>query len=232
MDTKKASGKILILEDDLTLAYFMRKKLEAYGFTVMVVDEGRIGLLHSLSSEYFLLIIDIGLPNINGFKIISSVRTRGIKTPIIVITNEDIAEREKLSYEKLANIFHAKPINFPLLEAQVLSLAKLAETEERIALGDLVLEPAKHHLQKAGEEINLTGKEYELLLLLIKSKGNVLSRDEILNRTFNGRRESELGSIDTLVSRLRKKLGTYNEAPSIETIHGKGFRLNLSYFNN
>lgn len=226
----KYRERILLVEDDLTLAYFVRKKLEQNGYRVRVVDNGKVGAEQAVNSEYDLIILDVGLPDINGLKILNKLRDRTLKTPVIIVTEGLSDERELESYRRGANLFHAKPIDFPLLEAQVGSLLNAHHIKDSIEIGDIYIEPQKQYLEKDGKNIHLSYKEFKLILNLIEAEGDILSRQDILHLTFKGAKESEEGSVDTLVSRVRKKLGDYKGKPVIETVHSRGFRLNLEYF--
>jgi len=223
--------QILLIEDDLTLAFFIKKKLEFKGHILKVVDNGKIGLEQALTNKYAVLLVDISLPEISGLKIVERVRTIGLKTPIIMITDYNIPTNEKESFSKGANIFHRKPLDFDLLSIQVNSLLGYFGPAGIVEIGDLHLELSKRVLKKNGEIISLTYKEFEVILLLIMMQGGVLSRQDIINRTLKGVHDSQEGSVDTLVSRIRKKLGDYLNNPTVETVHGKGFRLNLAYFS-
>lgn len=223
------TGTILLIEDDKNLSYFIRKNLEEMGHTVKIANTGEDGLKMALSGKYGLFIIDIGLPGINGFNVVSKLRSNDIKTPIIIITSDIKADREKESFEKGANLFHKKPIDYPLLTAQVKSLLSIYKMDPIIELGDIYIDTKRRYISKNDKEIKLSYKEFELLLALISTQGEVLSRSDLINRTFKGIREVEEGSIDTLVSRVRKKLKKYKGREVIETVHGVGFRLNLAY---
>jgi DNA-binding response OmpR family regulator len=232
MGNKGLDRNILLIEDDLTLAYFIRKKLEKSNYGVNVVDNGKIGSQQAVSIEYDLILLDIGLPDMNGLKILKKMRDRGLKTPVIMITENSDDNKQVESFQQGANLFHSKPIDFELLEAQINSLLELQRSSEKIEVGDLYIEPQKQYLKKAGEEIYLSYKEFRLILNLVEAKGDILTRQDILNLTFKGAKESEEGSVDTLVSRVRKKLGDYKGKSVIETVHSRGFRLNLAYFKD
>jgi DNA-binding response OmpR family regulator len=140
-------------------------------------------------------------------------------------------EQELESFKHGANLFHEKPINFNLLISQIDSLVKLNSNKHSIKLKDLYIDPNKQSISKNNINIELTDKEFLVLHILASNKGNVLTREDILNKTYSGIKENELNSVDTLISRMRKKLGSYKGVPVIETVYGRGFRLNKKYFN-
>ncbi|MFC1780255.1 response regulator transcription factor [Patescibacteria group bacterium] len=223
-------NQILVVEDDDTLSSVIKKNLELLGFIVKTINDGKIGLKEALTNRYSLVILDISLPNVSGFDIISKMKWNDMKTPTLIITNYDTTENELESFKRGVNIFHKKPINFELFKTQVKSLLKFQSIKPVIEAGDLYIEPQKNLVTKKGKELRLSPKEYRLLLTLISAQGDVLNRQDLLAKTFKGVRDLEEGSIDTLICRLRKKLGKYRGEESIETIHGLGYRMNLLYF--
>lgn len=223
---------ILVVEDDEPLSFMIARNLESEGYTVDTARDGLEGLAQVKQNKYNLVFVDIGLPRMNGMDLIKNLRSTGFSTPIIVITNQVSPEKEIGTFDLGSNLFHPKPINFDLLKAQVRSLLGVSGKRGPIKLGDLYLEPEKKLVMKAGTQIQLSKKEFDLLMLLINSQGDLLTRDQILSATHIGGYDQEEGSVDTLVSRTRKKLGEYRSESVIETVHGSGFRLNLAYFQN
>lgn len=225
--------KALIVEDDLTLAFFIRKKLERLHCQAQVVDNGAVAAQLALIADYSLIILDVELPEIDGLTILRQMRSRLLKTPVIVITENNQRNRALVSYELGANIFHPKPLDFVLLQAQIKSALQLAQPAAPppltsvIDMGELQVEPARQLVNKGGQIINLTAREMSFLAALIEADGGVLSRYDILKLTYRGPRDRGEGSIDTLVSRLRRKLGNIRGRPVIETVHGRGYRLSV-----
>ncbi|MBN1915614.1 response regulator transcription factor [Candidatus Dojkabacteria bacterium] len=230
--TKKTGNlhnPVLLIEDDKNLSFFIKKHLESLGHKLRISFSGDEGLKLALTNRYSLFIVDIGLPGISGFSIVNKIRSNGFKTPIIIITSDITSSKEKESYERGANLFHRKPIDFELLGAQAESLLSIHKMDPVIILGDLYIDTKKRFVSKNNKEIKLSYKEFELLLSLVAAQGDILTRNDLINQTFRGVREVEEGSIDTLVSRVRKKLGKYKDEHVVETVHGVGFRLNLAY---
>jgi DNA-binding response OmpR family regulator len=225
----KTPNQILVIEDDLTLAFFIKKELERIGYIPHVVSDGKKGLNEALTNVYDLFIIDIGLPNVSGFDIVERIKDIGLKTPIIIITGNDTDENELETFKIGANLFHKKPINFQLLSEQIKSLINQYPKNVSLKIGDLRIEPKKRLIMKNSTEIKLSYKEFEMLLHVIYANGEILSREELLAKTFKGILDLEEGSIDTLVSRVRKKLKKFEADDVIETVHKSGYRLNIKY---
>ncbi len=232
MNTKKTlPAHILVVEDDESLSYFLRKTLEQQSLKVDSASDGEKGLKMATIHKYDLLILDIGLPSLNGLQIVKRLRGKDIKTPIIMITNDASSFNEKETFNLGANLFHRKPIDFDLLIVQIRSILSMNSVDPTFKIGDLFIDVKKRFVTKAEKDLHLSFKEFELLLALISVQGDVLSRPELINQTMKGIRDVEEGSIDTLVSRVRKKIGKFEGEDIIETIHGVGFRLNLNYLN-
>lgn len=224
-------SKVLVVEDDLILSQFIKRKLDKIGLDAHVVTSGKIGLKEVLTNQYSLIILDVNLPEFNGLQILEHARKKEILTPAIITTVKSDSETAKLSYLKGANLFIPKPIDFGLLEAQIQSLIRLHMPKAVIELGPLKIEPQKRMVTRRGKIINITPKEFETLMLLIQLKGNVITRQGIINYTSRATIETNESSVDTLVSRLRNKLGTYKRKDIIETIYGIGFRLNPDFLD-
>lgn len=221
---------ILVVEDDTNLALVVKRKLESMGYNVTTMSSGKDGYEAAISNKYALMMVDIGLPEMNGLKLIQRVRENDIKTPAIIITNQLNSDNEVSAFRSGANLFHPKPLDFNLLEAQVKSLMTSLAINSGIELGDMRIDPNRRQVIKDGKDVELSLKEFELLRLLISVKGNVLTRQDIISGTFGRINDVTEGSVDTLVSRARKKLGIYQGKDVIQTVHGSGFRINPSYF--
>ncbi len=224
--------KILIVEDDDNLSYFLRKVLKRNGYNADKVSNGKEGISKLTLYSYDLLIVDIGLPEMNGFELLKELRTFNPNIPAIVITDRISKNNEVESFEVGANIFHKKPIDFEVFLAQVKSLLKNKIRLDTFQIGDLTIDFNLKNVKKNNKLINLTFNEFKLILLLAGTKGRVFSREEILTQILNTKRDSTSTAVDTLISRLRKKLGDFKDEPSIETIYKLGYRLNLKYFED
>lgn len=230
MPTNKLKNyPILIIEDDNPLLLVLRQQIEYMGYKTDTAADGEIGLKKALNNHFSLVISDISLPKITGFSILTKLRDAKVKVPVILITNYNYEENELLAYSHGANIFHKKPINFTLLEKQIRMLLTNYDYKPIITMGDLEVDPGKKLVKKNGQTINLTKREYNLFLTLITSPGEVFTRKEIINITRMSRLEAVEGSVDTLVSRIRGKMGTYKDEDVIETVYGQGYRLSLNY---
>lgn len=222
-------GKILIIDDDDDLTYLLKKFLELKNFKVTVRRDGKEGFFEAEKKQYDLFIIDIGIPYENGLTLIQKLRNKGVYTPSIMITDEYSLEHEIESYRSGTNLFHRKPIEYRLLDVQIRSLLN-KNLKDIFMLEDLKVDMESRKVYKNNIPIKLTKLEFNLLVLFLRSNGEVYSRDEILKRIFYNNQDVSNGAVDTLISRLRKKLGSNDSF--IETVFKSGYRINNYYINS
>lgn len=226
---KNIFNKVLIIEDDETLTHFIKEKIKSLGYEVDVFHSGSKGLEAALTNNYVLIIVDIVLPEVNGLEIVNKIRIRGMKIPVLVITDYASLGNEQASFEHGANIFHKKPINFDLLATQVKSLITYQSPKSVFKVNNWQIDANKQLVKIGKREVQLTPKECRALLALFAAKGNTLSRRELIMSTFKGVFEVSPGSIDTLICRIRSKLGKRN-GQVLETVHGTGYRIDPKLF--
>lgn len=225
-------AKILLIEDDKNLCQLLAQRLRASGYQTTARYDGKSGLVEAISNKYGLVIVDIGLPELSGTDLIRRVRESGISAPIIAVTSQ---RDRKVQYQTFANgvsIFHNKPIDFELLDLQIDSLLRFQLIPEVLECGDLYIELHNYKVMRSNLQLDLSKRELQLLSLLVVNKQHVLSRAELINRLSAGRanlQPVEEGSIDTLISRIRSKIGKYNDEEIIETVHGIGYRINPDF---
>lgn len=224
----KNQNNILIVEDNASLVYVLQTFLKTLGFESIYAYNGTDGLQKSLNRNVSLILVDIGLPDISGYEIVKRVRDI-YDTPIIIISNDVSINNEIDSFKNKANIFHPKPINFDLLEAQVKSLMN-----DNIKIKTLFLDnrfeinTVTKVIYFNKKEIPLTNNEFKFLQLLLKSRGQIVSRNRVLDSINSREQYFNLKSVDAMVCRIRKK---FKSAPSnsfIETISGRGYRIKAS----
>jgi len=223
-------GKILIVDKDLNLAYILRKFLELKNFKVETRSDGYRGLNAAEENQYDLFIIDIRLPKADGISLLQKIREKGIATPAIMMTDDYSLEDEIECYRSGTNLFHKKPIEFRLLEVQVKSLIK-NNYREIFEVGDLKIDLDGKRIYKNDELVILSKLEFDLLILFLKSNGRLYTREEIMRRVFFNNKDISIGAVDTLISRLRKKLGDLEGDYFIETVFKSGYRVNDYYLS-
>ncbi len=220
---------VALVEDDLNLIFFMQKFLHNSDFYVTTFKSAET-LMNKLNKHSFdLFLLDIGLPNINGLSVLKQIRKFNEKVPVIIITNKGNRDNEIEGFSIGANLFHKKPINFDLLLIQMKNLIKAYAKDQIIELGDLYIDTRRRVIKKDSKFIKLTYSEFNLLILFVKDQCKIFTREDILTKILADK-TTDSGAVDTLISRLRKKLGTYKGDSVIETIYKSGFRLSLNYF--
>ncbi|MGI6484437.1 MAG: response regulator transcription factor [Candidatus Dojkabacteria bacterium] len=219
------SRDILIIDDCASLVHVLQKFFESLSLTSDFAYNGKEAYRKIRNYSYSLLILDIGLPDISGHILLERIREIYEKKPIIVISNDVSIKNEIESYRNGANIFHKKPLEYELLEVQVLNFFSKKFYPRAIRIKDLTLTEDKIVTKKGKGEIHLTKTEFGLLLLLAKNRGVIFSRDKIISILDALNIDKSIGSVDTLVCRLRKKLNASDCNKYIETVEGLGYRI-------
>lgn len=218
--------KVLIVEDSEGLVYVLEKFFEKIGYKTVSAHNGKEGIKIALARNLCLAIVDVGLPDINGLEVVERIKSITPQLPIIVISRPKDSKEEISIYQKGVNLFHVKPISFKLLEAQVKNLIPNCK-ENIIQIRDLLIDIDKAIIIRNGLTISLTKAERTCIKYLIESDGHPCSRGSILKRLTINYQEKTEHSVDTLISRLRKKLNQTKENSIIETVNGAGYRISI-----
>ncbi len=216
--------KILIIEDEPGIANFIKQGLEEESFTVDVVHDGITGLDYALSYDYDLLLIDWIVPGISGIEVCRQFRKKNTETPIIFLTAKDTVQDTVFGLQAGANDYIKKPFAFEeLLERIRVQLRPKTGKHEKLVLGDIVLDVQSYQVFKGDTEISLTQKEFALLEYLLRNKGKVCRRTQIIENVWDIHFEYNTGVIDVYINALRKKLHLEEPGPHIKTIRGVGY---------
>lgn len=219
--------RILIVEDEKKTAAYLRKGLSESGFIVDVADQGEDGLHLALTGEYDLIILDVMLPEFDGWSIIKQVRESGKLTPVLFLSARDsVADRVK-GLELGADDYLVKPFAFSELLARIRSLLRRGSPSQSdtIAIADLEIDLLRHKAARGGMRLDLTQKEFALLSLLARREGEVLSRTLISEQVWDINFDSDTNVVDVAVRRLRKKVDDPFAMKLIHTVRGMGYVL-------
>lgn len=217
---------ILILEDDNVFGNLLRSFLEMKGYRSKVFNNGLDANTAIRKDTWELVLIDIVVPEISGLEVLKMMRERGDQTPVIVITGNEDYENEIESFRCKGNIFHRKPVNTRLLLEQINTLLALHISNDHHSLDDSYIEERSKTFVYRGKHIYLSPNEYALVSILLKNKDTVISKERLINELYIGREEVLESSIDTMMTRLRKKLSMNGvDQGFIETIRGFGYRV-------
>lgn len=216
--------KILMVEDEENISDFVKMELEYEGYEVTVESDGREGLNKALENNYDLVILDIMLPNMNGFEICRRLK-REKDTPIIMLSAKDSVMDKVNGLQIGAEDYLAKPFAIEELLARIEVIFRREKRKESMIVNfkDLVINKESRTVTKEGEDILLTNKEYELLMLLISNKDKVVSRDEILNEIWGYDYEPETNVTDVYIRYLRTKLDPKDKEKYIKTVRSVGY---------
>lgn len=216
--------KILMVEDEENISDFVKMELEYEGYDVNVESDGREGLNEALENDYDLIILDIMLPNMNGFEICRRLKKEK-DTPVIMLSAKDSVMDKVNGLQIGADDYLAKPFAIEELLARIEVVFRREKKKESMVVNfkDLVINKESRTVTKAGEDILLTNKEYELLMLLISNKEKVVSRDEILNEIWGYDYEPETNVTDVYIRYLRTKLDPNDKEKYIKTVRSVGY---------
>jgi len=216
--------KILIVEDEIGIASFLKQGLEEESFIVDVAFEGSKGLIMALSGKYDMLILDWMLPEKSGIELCTEFRKNFKNTPIIFLTAKDTVKETILGLQSGANDYIKKPFHFDeLLERIRVQLRPKTEMLEELTLGSIKLNLNTYQVTKNNVEIPLTQKEFFLLEMLIKNKGKVCKRSSIIENVWDIHFDYSTSVIDVYINALRKKLELTGNENYIQTVRGVGY---------
>ncbi len=218
---------ILIVEDEQKIAAFIRRGLMENGFVVDVAEDGEQGLEYALARKVDLIILDVALPKRDGWSVMTELRRAEIHTPVLFLTARDSVPDRVKGFDLGADDYLIKPFHFSELLARVRSLMRRSpeRREETITVGDLEIDPRRHKVARSGTAINLTPKEFALLLFLASSAGDIVSRTEIVEQVWDINFDTGTNVVDVMMRRLRAKVDDPFEKKMIQTIRGVGYVL-------
>lgn len=216
--------RILVVEDEIGIANFLKQGLEEESFAVDVANSGDEGLMLALSGEYDLLILDWMLPEKSGIEICTQFRKEFKETPVIFLTAKDTLQETIFGLQVGANDYIKKPFHFEeLLQRIRVQLRTKSNEINELVLGTIVLNLNAHTVLKENKEIALTQKEFALLELLIRNKGKVCTRTKIIESVWDIHFDYNTSVIDVFINSLRKKLKINDAENYIQTIRGVGY---------
>lgn len=218
-------ASILIVEDEQRIASFVAKGLRAEGHSTVVADNGVDGLDHAMSGIHDLVILDIGLPGMDGFEVLDHIRSQGSRVPVIVLTARDSVGDTVSALEGGADDYMPKPFRFAELLARVkLRLRQANDSDpsqqEALEVGDVRLDLRSRRATVDSKEIDLSAREFTLLEIFMLNPGQVLSREQLLDHVWGFDFDPGSNVVDVYVGYLRRKVGS----EAITTVRGMGYR--------
>lgn len=216
---------ILLVEDSDRIASFVVKGLQAHGFDCTRVVSGEDALRIITAVDFDLVILDIGLPGIDGFEVLKTMRGQGFDTPVIVLTARDSVDNTVASFAGGADDYMGKPFSFDELLARVKTRIRRPAakplSEQVLQVGSISLDLLTRRASRSGQEHELTAREFGILEFLLSHPGQVISREQLLSRVWSYDHDPESNVVDVYIRYLRQKLGS----DAIQTVRGLGYRI-------
>ena len=220
---------ILVIEDEPKVARAIRKGLEAENYLVTAASTGEEGYFLATTRAFDLIVLDLMLPGRDGLEILAALRDQHCQTPVLILTARDAVEDRVEGLDSGADDYLVKPFAFPELLARIRALTRRGRPEQalRLRLADLELDCVTRKVTRAGKEIDLTSKEFQLLEYLLRHQGHVVSREMLSRDVWNvTARATPLDNvIDVHIARLRQKLDVPFKKKLLKTVRGVGFVL-------
>lgn len=222
--------KLLVVEDEIKTGDYIRQGLSESGFVVDLARTGLDGHHLALTEDYDLIILDVMLPDVDGWHIIQALRKAESTTPVLFLTARDSVEDRVKGLELGADDYLIKPFAFSELLARVRTLLRRGTTpvlHDQLQVANLTLDLPRRRAQRLDVRINLTNKEFALLELLVRRQGEVLTRSIIASQVWDINFDSDTNVIDVAIRRLRAKIDDNFEPKLINTVRGMGYMLDV-----
>jgi DNA-binding response OmpR family regulator len=217
--------RVLVVEDDPAVGHFLSKGFRESGWEVHLAEDGLHASASAMEVPFDAIVLDLLLPGLHGLEVLRRLRHEGVTTPVVILTalddNEDVVRGLNLG----ADDYMVKPFSFNELLARVHAILRRGHFQAPpiLRVADLVLDPARHRVERAGQRIDLTAKEFSLLEYLMRNAGQILTRAMILERVFDYHFEGMTNVVDVHVYKLRNKVDRGFSRPLIRTVKGVGY---------
>ncbi len=219
--------RILVVEDDRAIAQALKEGLEDESYAVDVAYDGQDGYLTASADEYDAIILDVMMPEMNGYEVCQKLRSEGNKTPILMLTAKDQERDIVEGLDTGADDYLAKPFSFEVLLARLRALMRRPNEKisEILTVGDLTLDPALKKVTRAGQTIDLTAKEYAVLEYLMRNAGRVRSKESIIGHVWDFDADVLPNIVESYVMFLRRKVDKPFGKQLIHTVSGFGYKI-------
>jgi two-component system copper resistance phosphate regulon response regulator CusR len=218
--------RLLVIEDEKKAGEYLKKGLEESGFTVDVVGNGIDGLHQALEEDYQLIVLDVMLPGLNGWEVLKRLRVKK-DTPVLLLTAMDELEERVKGLELGGDDYLVKPFAFVELLARIRTLLRRGPPRdiEHVHIGDLEIDAVRRRVRRDGQRVDLTPREFSLLQLLARRRGEVLSRTQIASYVWDMNFDSDTNVVEVAIRRLRAKIDDGHDLKLIHTVRGMGYVL-------
>ncbi len=228
--------RLMIVDDDVEMRTLLAEYFRRLGFEVAEKESGIAALQTATNDNFDCFILDVAMPEMSGLELLKKLRDRGVETPALFLTAHDLLDDKVAGFEAGADDYLAKPFSPRELEYRIEALLRRKSPaprqggdEDRMEIGDLIVDKRRHEVSRAGARIDLTPLEFQILELLASEPGRAWSRNDLLDRVWSTEYEGYQRNIDPHINRLRKKLEADPKNPHyVLTVRGVGYKLNES----
>jgi DNA-binding response OmpR family regulator len=219
--------KVLVVEDEVRLAQALRRGLQAEGFTVDLAHDGEDGLHLALEGDYSAIVLDVMLPRLSGYRVCQRLRAAENWVPVLMLSAKDGEYDEADGLDIGADDYLTKPFSYVVLVAHLRALLRRGAPDRPAVLtaGDLTLDPATRAVHRENTEISLTPREFALLEFLMRRRGEVVAKTQILSNVWDSAYNGDPNVVEVYVGYLRRKIDAPFGRRAIETVRGAGYRL-------
>jgi two-component system OmpR family response regulator len=219
--------RVLLVEDEVRLAQTVQRGLTAEGFVVDVAHDGHDGLDLATHGEFDVVVLDIMLPGLHGYQILRELRSREVWTPVLMLSAKDGDYDQADAFDLGADDYLTKPFSFVVLVARLRALLRRGAPQRPVILsaGTLTVDPARRRVARGEAALELTPREFGVLEFLVRNKGDVVTKAQILRAVWDSHYEGADNVVEVYVGYLRRKIDTPFGIASIETVRGVGYRL-------
>ncbi|MHA6761213.1 response regulator transcription factor [Streptacidiphilus sp. PAMC 29251] len=219
--------RVLVVDDDARLVELLRQGLRAEGCAVDAAGDGLEDIRLAAEGDYDVIVLDVMMPGMNGYKVCDHLRSVGDRTPILMLSAKDGEYDEAEGLETGADDYMTKPFSFVVLIARLRALVRRTRPDRQVVrhFGDLEIDPAARRCRRAGQDVPLTGREFAVLVHLAQRVGEVVGKGEMVDAIWGDSYDGVLNIVEVYVSALRRKIDKPFGRACIETVHAAGYRL-------
>ncbi len=225
-ETRYVMIKLLLVEDDLSLSNSIFDFLDDFA-DVMQVFDGEEGIFEAESGVYDLILLDLMLPGKNGFQVLKELREHGINTPVLIMTAKESLDDKGHGFELGADDYLTKPFYLEELKMRIQALLKRSGkmSDNHMTYGDIVVDLERNHVEAKGQEVELLGKEFDLLVYFLQNQNVILPKSQIFDRLWGFDSDTTLSVVEVYVSKVRKKLKGTDFSTNLQTLRSVGYIL-------
>ncbi|MGH3684287.1 MAG: response regulator transcription factor [Pseudonocardiaceae bacterium] len=220
--------RVLVVDDEAGVRRALERGLRAEGMQVVTVSDGPSGLRAALTGGFDVVLLDIMLPGLSGYRVLEQLRAAGVSTPVLLVSAKDGEIDQADGLDLGADGYLVKPFSFVVLVAQLRAVLRRHTDQHRdtvLTVGDLVIDPARRHVSWAGRPVPLSPREFAVLTELARRAGSVVTKDELLRAVWGGDQAASRNVVEVYVGYLRRKLDGVGAGAVLQTIRGHGYAI-------